>query len=63
MTQKQDPVIATPAGEDGAIVDLRPTGTGRAFVRALARIIVRRELIFARVIPDPMACVTDAEAG
>lgn len=48
---------------DGAIVALRPVGTGRPFVRALARIIVRRELIFARLIPDPEGCVTDEQAG
>ncbi len=48
---------------DGAIVELRPVGTGRPFVRALARIIVRRELIFARLIPDPDACLSDEQAG
>ena len=42
---------------------LRPVGTGRPFVRALARIIVRRELIFARLIPDPDACLSDEQAG
>jgi hypothetical protein len=48
---------------DAAIIELRPVGTGRQFVQALARIIVRRELIFARLIPDPEGCVTDEHAG
>jgi hypothetical protein len=48
---------------DPALVELRPVGTGRPLVRALARMIVRRELIFARLIPDPEGCFTDDEAG
>lgn len=48
---------------DPAIVELRSVGTGRPFVRALARMIVRRELIFARLIPDPDGCVTGEQAG
>lgn len=54
---------AAPERSDPAIVELRPVGTGRPFVRALARMIVRRELIFARLIPDPDACLSDEQAG
>lgn len=44
------------------LLELRPAGDGRAFVRALARVIVRGELIAAGVIatPDPF---TSRRAG
>jgi hypothetical protein len=45
------------------ILDLQRIGDGRAFSRALARIIVRRELISAGAIPDPDRCDAPALAG
>jgi len=41
---------------DPPVLELRPVGEGRAFCHALARIIVRRELILAGMIPDPDGC-------
>jgi hypothetical protein len=40
----------------GSIVSLRPSGNGVNFYRALARVLVRRELIFAGVIPAQDGC-------
>lgn len=59
------PDVATPAShlEDAPVLELRFVGDGRAFVRALARIIVRHELISAGLIANPDACVLDARAG
>jgi hypothetical protein len=41
---------------DRPILELRLVGDGREFFRALAGILVRRELIEAGVIPDPERC-------
>jgi hypothetical protein len=41
---------------DRPILELRLVGDGRVFLRALASILVRRELIEAGVIPDPERC-------
>lgn len=41
---------------DRPILELRLVGDGRAFLRALAGILVRRELIEAGAIPDPERC-------
>jgi hypothetical protein len=38
------------------IVVLQPTGDGRTLYRALARVLVRRELIFANAIPADDDC-------
>jgi hypothetical protein len=43
------------------IVILKPTGDGSTLYRALARVIVRRELIFATAISDAGDC-DDARA-
>lgn len=37
------------------IVQLRPDGEGHVY-RALARVLVRRELILAGIIPNPVDC-------
>jgi hypothetical protein len=50
-------------GEDSPILELRTVGNGRSFVRALARIIVRRELISIGLIPDPDPCLENAQTG
>lgn len=39
---------------DAAWLELKPVGNGQAFVHVLARIIVRRELITAGLIPAPV---------
>ena len=59
------PNLATLANLDGdaPILELRVVGDGRAFIRALARIIVRRELISAGLIADPDPCLVDAQTG
>lgn len=41
---------------DRPVLELRLVGDGRAFFRALAAILVRRELISAGMIPDPDRC-------
>ena len=40
----------------GPIVDLTPVGDGRALARALARVLVRRELIRAEAIVNTAPC-------
>lgn len=45
--------IATVQNDNAALVQLRVVGDGRAFVHALARAIVRAELIAAGVVPKP----------
>lgn len=50
MTARNDNRTAAP------IVMLNPSGDGKAFYRALARVLVRRELMFARPIPDQADC-------
>lgn len=52
-------IIETSERQDAAdppVLELRSIGDGRAFYRALASIIVRRELKAAGVIPDLDAC-------
>ncbi len=60
-------MIADPeAANDNAgrpIVVLRPTGDGRELARALARVLVRRELIFANAIPEAVDCENLPAAG
>lgn len=50
------------ARADPPLLDLSSVGDGRAFYRSLARIIVRREMISAAVIPDPDGCDTRPNA-
>lgn len=59
------PKIADPAKSvgDAPIIKLRTVGDGRAFCRALARNIVRRELISMGLIADPARCEPEALAG
>lgn len=45
-----------PTAADPPVLELRATGDGRAFYRALARILVRRELVSAGAIPAPDGC-------
>lgn len=45
---------------DAPLLELRPVGDGRAFIRTLARVIVRRELIFAGLIAAPDPCASEA---
>ena len=47
----------------GPIVVLVPTGDGRPLARTLARVLVRRELIRANAIPDPVHCENLRAAG
>lgn len=57
MARKSHPQAAKrPEIADRPILELRPVGDGRVFFRALAGILVRRELIEAGVIPDPEGC-------
>ena len=44
------------------IVELNIVGDGRPFVRTLARLLVRRELISAGLIADPDRCEHEAAA-
>jgi hypothetical protein len=48
---------------DPPVLDLRSIGDGRRFYRTLARVIVRRALISAGVIPDPDGCQVSPSAG
>ena len=59
------PNVATSARlvEDRPVLALRAVGDGRAFIRAIARVIVRRELISAGLIADPDACSIVSQAG
>jgi hypothetical protein len=45
------------------IVDLTPIGDGIALARALARVLVRRELIGANAIPAAVHCKNERKAG
>lgn len=47
----------------GSIVELSPVGEGRTLARVLARVLVRRELILANAIPDPVHCEIQRVAG
>jgi hypothetical protein len=47
----------------GPRVVLTPIGDGIALARALARVLVRRELILANAIPDPVHCKDERKAG
>lgn len=49
-------------GDDAPILELRPVGDGRRFLRVLARSIVRRELIAAGLV-EADRCVTERKAG
>lgn len=44
-------------------VNLKPSGDGRMLARALARVIVRQELIFATLIEDQARCRGERAAG
>ena len=46
-----------------SILDLKHTGDGRAVARALARVIVRRELIFANANDERTDCEVARSAG
>lgn len=64
-TRTELPLVADeqqPA-RDGPIIELRPVGDGRRFVRVLARTLVRRELIAAGLIGDPDACGSTRRTG
>ena len=45
------------------IVALTPTGDVRDLARVLARVLVRRELILANAIPDPVHSEIQLAAG
>jgi hypothetical protein len=47
----------------GPIVLLTPIGDGIALARALARVLVRRELILSNAIPDPIHCTEERQVG
>ena len=54
----------SPANSNAApIIELRHTGNGAATYRALARILVRRELFFATSISDAADCTEGRAAG
>ncbi len=54
---KESPQLREQSAEgDRPTLELHTTGDGRAFYRALARIIVRRELVSSGAIPDPNGC-------
>lgn len=57
MTARNDNSPAKP------ILKLTPTGDGTNLYRTLARVIVRRELMFARLIPDRPDCDGAIAAG
>jgi hypothetical protein len=59
------PLAPRDAPHSGAepVLDLWPVGDGRGFSRALARILVRRELISACVIADSESCEGPPTAG
>ncbi len=57
MTARNDNRPAKP------ILKLTPTGDGTNLYRTLARVIVRRELMFARLIPDRPDCDGAIAAG
>jgi hypothetical protein len=45
------------------LVELRAVGDGRAVAQTLARVIVRRELIFASLIDERTDCDNQRAAG
>lgn len=45
------------------IVQLQSLGDGRSLARTLARVLVRRELMFATVIPELTDCDHQRAAG
>ena len=51
-----------PANSNGPLLELRPSGDARVFYAALARVIVRRELISMGILNDPERC-EDARAA
>ena len=51
-----------PANSNGPLLELRDEGDGRVFYSALARVIVRRELISMGMLSDPERC-EDARAA
>lgn len=53
----------TRSRSDRPQLELRHVGDGRAFIRALARIIVRGELISAGLIAAPEPCADNTRAG
>lgn len=57
MTARNDNSPAKP------ILNLVPTGDGANLYRTLARVLVRRELMFARLIPDQPDCDGAIAAG
>ena len=57
MTARNDNSPAKP------ILNLVPTGDGTNLYRTLARVLVRRELMFARLIPDRPDCDGAIAAG
>ena len=61
----EHPTIKHPANDNapGPIVVLTPIGDGIALARALARVLVRRELILANANPDPVHCEDERKAG
>jgi hypothetical protein len=45
------------------LIELHRVGDGRSLARALATVIVRRELIFASLIAEPTDCENPRAAG
>ena len=45
------------------VLDLKAVGDGRSVAKALARVIVRRELIFANLIEERSDCSDPRAAG
>jgi len=64
-TAREDHAPKRPANDNACspIVVLTPIGDGFALARALARVLVRRELILVNVIPDSVHCKDQREAG
>ena len=52
-----------PANDNRPTVMLQPTGDGKALYRALARVLVRRELLVLNAIPEPIASDDTRAAG
>ncbi len=51
------------ADSNGPLLELEHIGNGRAFHRALARVLVRRELISMGILNDPDRCEDTRHAG
>lgn len=64
-TRVTDGDTKPPANDNapGPIVILTPIGDGTALVRALARVLVRRELMLTNAIPGPIHCKDERRAG